>query len=290
MTFQGFIQPYEQAQDVEALFERLGRSVKSGYRALMDVNALLGQNRIFDRIVKKLEALDLNYEDQCSSQYYFDLVRTLRDLNGQFDRVVEVGVYMGGASSILTGCIEPFDYDLDLVDIGEDYLRFAYERLRRMYPESAKRVRLFHGDLASYVRHVMLEEPNRSYVVHHDGSHRFDQVVKDMASLYYARQSILAIIAQDTHLRGPISKLGFVDLALYAVFGTDLKFAPIGAVHHEGSPLTRPNQYEGGYFMPGVAEGVVLPMAANRFQYPHPALSIDDFLPPALELPAAQAA
>jgi len=288
VTFKGFIEPYETDEEVAALTGRLEGAVKSGYRALMDVDPLLGQNRIFDRIVGKLEALDLRYEDQCSSQYYYDLVRTLRDLNGQYDRVVEVGVYMGGASSFLAGCIGPFDYDLDLVDIGEDYLRFAYERLRRMYPEAAKRVRLFHGDLASYVRHVMLAEPNRSYLVHHDGSHRFDQVVKDMASLYYARESILAIIAQDTHLRGPVGKLAFVDLALYAVFGTELKFAPIGAVHGETSPLTRPNQYEGGYFMPGAAEGMVLPMAANRFVYPHPALRIEDFLPPpAIESAAA---
>ncbi|TGX54083.1 hypothetical protein E5A73_08140 [Sphingomonas gei] len=281
MTFGTFIEPYEQAHEVDALAAGLSASIASGYRAVGQIGALLGQSRIFDRIVAKLQALGLDYEDQCSAQYYFDLVRTLRDFNGEFDRVVEVGVFMGGSSTFLAGCIEPFDFDLDMVDIDPNFLRFAYERVRRMYPEAAKRIRLFHGDLPSYVRHVMLGEPDHRTIVHHDGSHEFNQVVKDMSSLYYVREQLFAIIAQDTHLRGTIQNMNFVDLALYAVFGTDLKYASIGAAYDRFDSLTQPNAFQGNYFLPGVAEGVVLPMAANHFQYPHPELSIDDFLPPA---------
>lgn len=276
MTFGTFIAPYERAEDIEALRQRLSSHIRSGYRSVSDSGRLMGQNRIYDRIVTSLRALELGYEDQCSAQYYFDLVRTLRDFNGQFDRVVEVGVFMGGSTSYLTGCIAPFDYDLDLVDVCAAYLRFAYERVRRMYPESAGRIRLFHGDLPSYVREVMVHEPERRSIVHHDGSHEFNQVVKDIGALSYVQQSVLAIIAQDTHLRGSAKFMNFVDMALYAVFGTDLKYAPIGAVYEEHSPMTSPDGFYGNYFMPNVAEGVVLPMAVNRFQFPHPAHKLDD--------------
>lgn len=280
-TFGTFIQPDAALMDCEDPAAALNLTIYSGYKARSGLAPLLGQNRIFDGIAAQVAQLALNYEDQCSAQYYFDVVKTLRDLNGQFDRVVEVGVFMGGATAYLAGCTGHFDFDLDMVDVNADFLRFAYERTRRLYPDATGRIRLFHGDLPSYTRHVMLEEQGGSYIIHHDGAHDFNQVVKDMSALYYVRDKVFAIIAQDTHLRGTIHKMNFVDMALYAVFGTDLKYAPIGAVYTGDNEMTRPNHYQGNYFMSGVAEGVVLPMAANRFVYPHPALSIDDFLPQA---------
>lgn len=289
MTFGGFIQPDEQAQDQTKLAEHFGITIYSGYKSVSQSRKHAGQNRIYDRVADRLAALDLGYEDQCSAKYYYDLVRTLRDLNGQFDRVVEVGVFMGGSTSYLAGCMQPFDFDLDLVDVSADFLRFSYERVRRMYPEAATRIRLFHGDLPSYVRHEMLANTTSRYIVHHDGAHDFNQVVKDMASLSFVKDKIEAIIAQDTHLRGTIDHMNFVDMALFAVFGMDLKFATIGEAYPEG-PMTQPNAYQGNYFLPGAAEGVVLPMAANTFQYPHPMLLMDDFLPPALEHTSASAA
>lgn len=290
MTFGTFIQPASEDRDADDLAARLQIQIYSGYTARGDMRSLIGQNRVFDRIAEKVRGLDLAYEDQCSAKYYFDLVRTLRDCNGEFDRVVEVGVFMGGASSFLAGCIEPFDFDLDLVDVSEKFLRFAHERVRRMYPEAAKRIRLFHGDLPSYVRAVMLEETAGKAIVHHDGAHDFEQVVKDMASLYYVQERVHAVIAQDTHLRGTIKHMNFVDMALYAVFGTELSYAPIGSAYAGHDSRTEPNQYQGNYFMPDVPEGVVIPMAANRFHYPHPSLSIDDFLPAAIVPQAAAAA
>jgi hypothetical protein len=288
MTFGTFIAPDETLHDLADPASALGVEIYTGFQARSQASGLTGQNRIFDRIVEKVRALDLPCEDQCSAQYYYDLVRTLRDYNGQFDRVVEVGVYMGGATSYLAGCIEAFDYDLDLVDIRAECLRFAHERVRRMYPEAAKRIRLFHGDVPSYVRHVMREERGRPTILHHDGAHDFNQVVKDLSALYFAREDLVALVAQDTHLRGTPEHMSFVDMALYAVFGVDLKFAPIGSVYQAETVMTRPNEIQGNYFMPGVAEGVVLPMAANRFVYPHPGLGAEHFLPPAREI--AQAA
>jgi hypothetical protein len=284
MAFSRFIEPDRELEALDDPAAQLGIPVGSGYKAALHSSDLIGQNKIYDRILSKQQQLDLKYEDQCSARYYFDLVWTLRDFNGQFDRVAEVGAYMGGSSSFLAGCMEPFDFDLDMIDINADLLRFAYERVRRLYPEAAKRIRLFHGDLPAYVRRVMMKEPGHSYIVHHDGPHDFNRVVKDMASLYYVRESLFAVIAQDTHLRGTVEYMNFVDLALYAVFGADLKYAPIGAVYSELNPLTEPNQFQGNYFMPDAPEGLVLPMAANQFRYPHPKLSMDDFLPP--EAPA----
>nr|WP_299914110.1 class I SAM-dependent methyltransferase [Sphingomonas bacterium] len=197
--------------------------------------------------------------------------------------MIEVGCFMGGSSSILAGCMDRLDFTLDLIDIHPNRLHFSYERVRRMFPDAVARVRLFHGDLAHYVRSVMMVEAPRSTVVHHDGSHEFKQVVKDMASLYYVRQQLFAVIAQDTHLRGSIDSTAFVDMALYAVFGTDLNYCPIGAVYPAGDPICDPNRFEGHYFVPGCHEGIVIPMSCNEFRYPHPLQAMEEFLPALLD-------
>lgn len=80
--------------------------------------------------------MNIPYEDQCSAKYYADLFQILRNFNGEFNRVVEVGICMGDASVMLAGCAEAFDFDIDMVDINADFLRFSYERLRRAFPES----------------------------------------------------------------------------------------------------------------------------------------------------------
>ncbi len=278
MTFGTFITPDPRLADLAEPNEVLGIPIFSGVRAMNQIGGG-EENRIFERIVHRWRETPLVCEDQCSVHYYRDLVRTLRDFNGEFGRVVEVGVYMGGSTSIFAGCIAPFDFDLDLVDINPQFLLYAYERARRMFPESAHRIRLFHGDLPSYVAAVMLREDPISTIVHHDGAHDFTQVVKDMASLYFARDQLHAVIAQDTHLRGT-AYMNFVDMALYAVFGIDLNYAPIGAVYGaDNQVMMNPNRYEGNYFRPGVPEGFVLPMSMNRFTYPHPTHTLDMFLP-----------
>lgn len=235
---------------------------------------LTGRSSIFDGIVDRLKTLDYPFDDQCTLQYYYDIVRTLRDLAGEFGRVIEVGTYMGGSSGFLAGCIERFDYDLDLIDIDANRLRSSYERVRRSFPESIHRVRLFHGDLPTYVARVLTREDSGRVIVHHDGSHRFDQVVKDMASLYFVRDKLLAVIAQDTNLRAHLKDNIFVDLALYAVFGTEVRYAPIGTACQPHEARARPDASSGYYFVPGVPEGVVIPMAANSFHYPHPDMTL----------------
>jgi hypothetical protein len=272
-----FIEPDSELEALADPNEKLRIPIFSGYRAIDHAAHLKGKNPIYDELYVKLSALSIPYEDQCSAQYYFDLVKALHGMNGQYNRVVEVGVFMGGASAIFAGLIGRFDFDLDLVDLSAVYLQFTYSRIRRLYPEAASRVRLFHGNLPSYVKHVLTEESPTGYIVHHDGAHDFTQVTKDLASLSFVREKLVAVIAQDTHLRGT-KHMNFVDMALFAVFGTDLKYAPIGACYQVGDGVTHPNKFQGNYFRPGAPEGMVVPLSANRFQYPHPEMDLEQFL------------
>lgn len=271
-----FIQPDPSLATCRAPHERIGIPIHSGYQALSEVDAFRGRSRIFDTVSDRLATVEMPYEDQCSIDYYFDLLRVLRDLNGEYDRVIEVGVYMGGASALIAGCAERFDFDIDLVDIRANNLRFSYERIRRAFPEAAKRVRLFHGDVPTYVREVMLRESGGKALLHHDGAHDFNQVVTDLTALSFVRNTIHSIIAQDTHLRGSLDQMNFVDLALQAVFGSDVNYMPIGRVYDPSNRLmTSPNQFQGNYFLPNVAEGMVVPLHANRFFYPHVSMTFD---------------
>lgn len=281
MTFGTFIDPDPDLEPMDDPNDKCGVPVLSGYRAFEHGGAFAGRNKIFDEIYWRTRQHRGAYEDQCSVNYYFDLVTTLRDFAGEYDRVVEVGVYMGGSSSVFAGCAERFDFDIDMVDIDVACLHYSYERVRRLYPAAAKRVRLFHGDLPTYVDKVMSREA-KATVVHHDGAHDFNQVVKDLASLFYVQDQLHAIICQDTHLRGAVEQMNFVDMALYAVFGLDLNYAPIGTAYTDDDvEMTTPNQWRGEYFLPGAAEGFVLPMAMNEFRYPHPSLKLDALLPKA---------
>ena len=279
-TAWGFIQPRASLADlpVEAIHQELAISIKGGHRASFD--SFRGANKVFDDIAARAGTFSVGYEDQCSAKYYFDLFDCLRSCYGEIDRVVEVGVFMGGASVILAGCGEKLDFELDLVDVNPRFLLFSYERIRRTFPEQARRVRLFLGDLPTYVRDVLLQEPNVTAMVQHDGSHEFNQVVRDLGSLHYAHPRIHSLAIQDTHLRGLPHQLNFVDAAVCAVFGFEAVFAPLGTSYSEyDHDVTTPNRFEGNYFLPGRPEGMYLTMAANTFHYPHPAISLESFLP-----------
>lgn len=279
-TRRGLIEPRAALADLpaEEVHKALNISIRGGHRASFD--SFRGRNSVFDGIAAQAGTFSVGYEDQCSAQYYFDLFDCLRSNYGEINRVVEVGVFMGGASVILAGCAEKLDLGLDLVDVNASFLLFSYERIRRTFPEQAKRVRLFLGDLPSYVHDVLLSEPDVQAMVQHDGSHEFNQVVRDLGSLYYAQSSIRGLAIQDTHLRGLPHQLNFVDAAVCAVFGFDAVFAPLGTTYSEyDEVVTSPNRFEGNYFVPGRPEGMYLSLAANKFHYPHPAIPLESFLP-----------
>jgi hypothetical protein len=277
-----FIAPDAELAAIADPNEKLRIRTYSGHRARTALRAFLGRDAEFDAALARAETFDVPYEEQCSGRYYFDLFQAVKQRRGSLSRVVEVGVYMGGATSILAGCLEQTDVELDLVDTGANYLRYTHERIRRQSPKQAARTRLFHGDLPAYVRSVLLAEDTAAVgpiLVHHDGTHRFDGVLCDLASLYYVRERLDRLIIQDTHLRGRPSSLIFVDAAVVAVFGRDLKATPIGNVYPEGL-LTNPNAYEGNYFLAGTPEGMVIPIAENTWRYPHPSMPLELFMTP----------
>lgn len=274
-----FITPDAELETLANPNEKLGMPIFSGYQALRRAAPFRGRNRLFDDVLNKLLALAVPYEDQCSAQYYFDLVTALRNASGEFERVVEVGCYMGGSASIIAGCAERFDYDFDIVDITESALLFTFERIRRAFPEAAERVRLFHGTLPQYVAQSRESGDGARLLVHHDGAHDFVQVTKDLSSLSFVRDRLHALIIQDTHLRGTMESCNFVDMAVYAVFGTEVAYFPIGSAYTSGqTDMMNPNRYQGNYFMPDVPEGIVIPMSGNSFKYPHPLLTLESFL------------
>lgn len=274
-----FIEPDTSLEDLVDPHEKVELTIHSGYQAIGQVGQFVGRNRLFDEILDKIATVDIAYEDQCSAKYYVDLFDALRNSSGEYERVVEVGCYMGGSASIIAGCIDRMNFDFDVVDFSASALLFTYERIRRIFPEAGKRIRLFHGSMPQYIAKIIEEGGNDRLLFHHDGAHDFVQVTKDLSALSFIKHRLHALIIQDTHLRGTMESCNFVDLAVYAVFGTELAYQPIGTSYSEfETEMMSPNRWEGNYFMPDAPEGIVIPMSANSFKYPHPALPLSSFV------------
>ncbi|MFD0691524.1 class I SAM-dependent methyltransferase [Actinomadura fibrosa] len=276
-TWGTFLRPAPGLADVPNLHEVLHIPLQSGHHA--DLKAFAGKNAVFDRMTARIERADVAYEDQCSAYHYFDLFTLVERDHGALTRLVDVGVFMGGSAAILAGCVEPMGLELDLVDANRAYLQFTYERLRRIFPRAMARVRMFHGDLPTYAATVLRAEPQTRAFVHHDGSHRFDQVVKDLSALYFVRDRVYGLAIQDTHLRGNIEYLNFVDAAVHAVFGLDVESEPMGANYPVDSPVTYPNRWNGNYFLAGRSEGMYVRFDGLDWKYPHPTMELESFLP-----------
>ncbi|MBE1533403.1 class I SAM-dependent methyltransferase [Actinomadura algeriensis] len=276
-TWGTFLEPDASIAGLENPHEALGIPILSGHHA--DLKAFAGYNTVFDRIADRVAGVNMAYEDQCSANHYFDVFTRIERDHRQASRIVEVGVFMGGSSTVFAGCVEPMGFELDLVDVNPVYLQFAYERIRRTFPGATPRVRMFYGDLPTYVKKVLVPETATRAIVHHDGAHDFNQVVKDISSLYYVRDRVHSLAIQDTHLRGLIEHFNFVDAAVYAMFGVDVKYEPVGARYEEGSSVTNPNQWNGNYFLAGMSEGMYIPFDGVEWKYPHPSMDLDTFLP-----------
>lgn len=273
-----FISPDERMQHCANPNDIANVSILTGSKA--DFKPVKGKNALFDSVVDKIikQRDSISFEDQCSGQYYYDIFTQIRASLPDFNRIAEVGVYAGGSSCVIAGCIEDADTELDLIDLNKDYLRFSYERIRRLFPKVAARTRLFFGDLPTYVKNVMLDDQQHQYLVHHDAAHMFNIVVRDLASLYYVRNKIYALMIQDTHLRGGnVNSFLFVDAALYAIFGDGLQYAELGVKF--GAPTHPAFQYnmDGTYFNSNLPEGMFVPFALTHFRYPHPSIKLESF-------------
>lgn len=282
-TWASFIDPDRSIEDHPSPHEALSVPIFSGYRAY---DALVGSPEVYSdellkMIVDRVTTSSIAAEEQCSAKYYADVYNVLKVLNGGYNRVAEVGVFMGGSSVLLAACAVAFDFQLDLIDTSPNYLRFTYERIRRTFPEAIDRVRIFYGGLPEYTRAVLVGDEESMTLVHHDGAHDFNQVVRDLSALSFVKERLHSVILQDTHLRGRASYMNFVDAAVYAIFGPQMQFAPIGAEYTaDHVDMLKPNPYQGNYFLEGRPEGMFLPMDANQFYYPHPSMEIAEFLDP----------
>jgi hypothetical protein len=104
-------------------------------------------------------------------------------------------------------------------------------------------------------------------------------VIKDLSALYFVRDRVHCLAVQDTHLRGSIEHYNFVDAAVYAMFGGEVRYEPLGANFPEGSPVTEPNQWNGNYFLAGRPEGMYIPFEGLEWRYPHPSMELESFMP-----------
>lgn len=273
-----FINPDKNLESYQDPKEGSNATIFSGIKA--DLSPWLGLNPGFDHVANKiLSHIDVvSYEEQCSGKYYYDIFTSIQASLPRVQRIVEVGVYLGGASCFIAGCIENTDTDLHLIDLNKDFLQYSYERIRRLFPKVAKRTKLFYGDLATYVYHVMMQE-NKMHIIQHDGSHFFNAVVRDMASLYYVKDKLDTLMIQDTNLRtGNVNSHVFVDIALQAVFGNHFEYAPLGLTHKTTfDPCYKYNPH-GTYCIPDIPEGMAIPFPKTQFKYPHPSTKIETFL------------
>lgn len=238
-------------------------------------------DEIWNDLATRINAYPYATSDQCSEKHYRDVVEFIRLNDGIIDRFVECGVFQGGLSVLLAGCAQAFDFRLDLVDVNPAALNATFQRIRLTFPEAVPRIRLFLGELPNYVKACLQEGDLRNIMLHHDGSHRFNIVVRDLASLFYMRSQLHAVLVQDTHLRhSDPANYCFVDAALAAVFGVDLRYQPIGVTFGATtSPelLAREGKHD-VYFLGGRPEGMMIPLAENSFLYPHALHTIDDFI------------
>lgn len=244
-------------------------------------------NEKFARVANRIteQRSTVSFEDQCSGKYYHDVFAVTDALKTQLTKVVEVGVYTGSVSCIMAGCIEDSNIQLDLVDINKVFLRISYERIRRLYPEVAARTRMFFGDIPTYVKNVLMKEENTCNLIHHDGSHTFNEVIKDIASLYYVKDKVQGLLIQDTNLRaGNIDTYVFVDAALYAVFGSDLQYFDTGMTYNHTAHPAFQFSIHGTYWLANKPEGMYIPFALQKFNYPHPSIEFERFLPKKIQM------
>ncbi|NEV63361.1 class I SAM-dependent methyltransferase [Thiorhodococcus minor] len=254
-------------RDSPDLLEKYGIPAAAAHRGLAGGRRLLPRRSAFARYSARIRTHPWMLAEQCSPKYYRDLVRHLHTKRGRIRRIVEVGVFLGGASAYLAQAAEDLGLELHLADINPAYLGYTYERLLSLLPGSDRFVRLFHGDFPSYVAaDQMLESPQGSFV-QFDASHRFPDVVADMVAVCRARKWIHSLAIQDTHLRSDLIEAEvFVDMAVQAVFGTRLRYRSIG-ITTPGERRNIPTPHWRPFTRPRAPEGILLELAKNRCHY-----------------------
>jgi len=264
-------------KDLEALHDPAEKHhFKQGLHG--DFLAFRDKNPRFDAVIEKINSVrdSISYVEQCTEKYYFESFQVLEQCIPNIKHVVELGVFQGGISTFFAGCLQDTDITLDLVDGDRTFLEFTYERIRRTFPRMCSRIRLFYGNLPTYVKKVMMAESPLKTLIHHDASHVFNEVLQDLVSLYFVRDRIQGLMIQDTNLRANnINGYMFVDAALYAAFGDRMQYLELGEKHNDYTQVSTDNLWR-GFFTPQHAEGMYIPFYEGLFRYPHPSSKFEE--------------
>lgn len=225
---------------------------------------VIGQNALFDTYFYNTENAMCIFEEQCSPQYYYDVVHFLTHFRP--GNIVECGVYHGGMTIFLAQVARHFDMTLDIIDINPDSLKYAYNYIQQVCPECLYAVRFFHGNMASYIAGNNCRTDVKSFF-QIDAGHDFISVLEDLVSIWFVRKNTQAIALQDIHLRSDnLYNTHFIEAAIVAVFGLNFKG------HYFGDKVGGKDILWGGdyelYFKANTLEGVLLLMSENEFCYP----------------------
>ena len=257
-------------------------NLKYGFDAEDNSKSDLSQVTVTDpvliQIISKivLQKNTITTADQCTAQYYLDLYNVLKLQAHEFQKIVEVGPHLGDLSLLFAGSLDSTEATLDLVDIDVKRLRYAYERVRRAFPAAVTKVRLFFGDLPTYIDKV-LKKSDQKTVVHYKGSYAFNDVIRDIGSLSYVKQKILSVIVHNTNLRSTdISEFAFADVALFSIFGEQIKYLHLGEILKQDE--MQDNAAKKLYYLANYFEGLFIPLLHNEFHYPHSNECLDNFL------------
>lgn len=245
-----------------------------------DLNAL---QDIHTDIMKEIQAHnpDKQYYRN-SAKYYAESFTVLIDelLNEQLKhkvRIVEIGPQFGDFSCQIAGLLRNIDATLDLIDIDKDNLTYAYRNIEKVFPEVLPRVKLFYGDLPLYVKNI-IEPSSDMNILHYQGSYNFNDVVRDLSSTYFAKEKIAGTFLPNLYLRNTnMNYYSFVDAAIYALFGMNIKYIKLGENATTESGL-QSNDLVTTFLGKNQIEGMYIPYIHNQFRYPHPQSTLDDFI------------
>ncbi len=243
----------------------------------IDFTSYANKHILYDEIINKMKIdNDINQHYRNSAKYYFDCFNILNQHEGVINRIVEVGTHFGDLSCLFSGMLQKLDATLDLVDINPLHLIKTYQRIKKIFPEVAAKVRLFFGDLPLYIKQIASKSPYIN-LIHYQGSYNFNDVVRDLGSTFYAKQKIAGTMIYNTHLRTTdMNHYAFIDVAIYSLFGLNVKFKKMGE-QASGTTEIQTSHQPPIYFADQRVEGMFLPYAVNEFRYPHQNTSLDDF-------------
>lgn len=255
------------------------KQTKSQKRIKPDLTTLTGINPILDNILSLITAkgkVGLEEESYISGKCLLDCFNTVSLYANNLQIIIGVELDASYLACVYAGLLNPLNIKLDLVDSDKNRLYKVYATILHYFPEATNKIRLFFGDLPTYTKKVMTASMDKC-LIHYNGCYGFNDVIRNLGSLYYVKEKVHAIMAQNTHLRSMnLQDFAFVDIALYALFGHQLQFSILGNILQEDeSPELHGMKT---FCLKQHAEGLHVPFAHNNFRYPHPVESQDNFL------------